>query len=86
VLAVEHCARGDARDGLQRLQARAREDECVGVAVTRDDLTVGGEYDSRSCVAGFDESAPLDDGEFYGILHGESFQHQPRIPATATTV
>ena len=83
LLALEGGARGDAGHGLQRLEAGAREDQRVGVAVARDDLAVGGQHDGRARMAGLDEAASFHDGEFDGILNGESLQHrtQPTVGA-----
>ena len=81
LLAFEDGTGGDAGDGLQRLEAGARQDQRIGIPVSCDDLAVRREHHCRARVTGFDESAPLDDGEFHGILHSQSLQHQTSLPS-----
>ena len=48
LLALEHRTRGDAPDGLQRLEAGAGEDQRVSVAMPRDDIAVRRENHRRA--------------------------------------
>jgi len=79
LFALQSCAGGHAGDRLQWLQAGARQDQRVGVAVLSDDLPVGGEHDRGARMAGFDEAVALHDREFDGISDGESLEHQTSL-------
>ncbi len=46
-----------------------------GVAVAGDDVTIEESTIAAPALTRFDESTPFDDGEFHGILNGESLQH-----------